>query len=897
MNGGSGKQRVLVIGLDAADRELIELWCGQGLLPNLSQMRADGAWGDLNTTADGFLDFHTKLIGDYNPDAEVEDQPDLICPGCESAFYLDDIAHYMQTNDFRPDYDGDQVIDTYTIGFATGPTANALLQKTADVGNGLFLAANSEDELAQGIIDALTDVIEKSQSFTAATVPASRTTADEYLYASVFLPSSKSPYWTGHLRAYEFTPDGEIHDRNGDCAVIDPVPGECFDGPFFTTAERPPFWDAGEEIPSPPTRDLWVSRLSGGVPGAAAFRHTTDTPAGPLAAADLGVVYPPSVPYTGSLALDAEQLTAEIIANVRGCEFGTGANGVPCTPRPWLLSDIFHSSPVLVGSPALYDTQPSYQAFSAARGHRDRVIYAGSNGGFLHGFHAGEWDPATVPPGYDGGTGRELFGFMPWLSRTQVKDLPNDTGSRDFYFVDGAISVADAWLYTNPTTAAKLANGSEWRTVLVGGLRQGGATYYALDISDPDAASCAAPATGSGYPCYLWEFPNETAPAAWSDYVGETWGDPIFTKIRVKVGADDNGGAGYERHVAVVTGGYHASGDPNDAAYDPTATEGRSIWILDVKTGEPIAAKRFDALGDCSDLDQETDANYDPLQPERDMCAAIPSAPAVYDLDFDGYADLILVGDLAGNLWKWVIDDIGEDRVNDGSGSLSQPSWPFRKFFRAPDYKDEHFKSFFYPPAATKKSGKLWIAIGSGERANLLFEGELAKPEDDNRFYAILDPDPYDALDPDLPVVTEADLLNVTANESCADVSAYQGYLFIGENGEKFVTNVDIFSYFVVAGSYLPGEALDPCAISGEARLYAFRVYCGEGFFTDGAGNPERSLTIGAGMPADPRVTITSDGGSQNRVVINKQGGDVENIEAPPIQGDGIGVFYWRELP
>lgn len=52
MNSGSGKQRVLVIGLDAADRELIELWCGQGLLPNLSQMRADGAWGNLNTTAD-----------------------------------------------------------------------------------------------------------------------------------------------------------------------------------------------------------------------------------------------------------------------------------------------------------------------------------------------------------------------------------------------------------------------------------------------------------------------------------------------------------------------------------------------------------------------------------------------------------------------------------------------------------------------------------------------------------------------------------------------------------------------------------------------------------------------------------------------------------------------------
>jgi predicted AlkP superfamily phosphohydrolase/phosphomutase len=46
------KSRVLVIGLDAADRELIEQWCGDGLLPNLSRIRAQGTWAALHTTAD-----------------------------------------------------------------------------------------------------------------------------------------------------------------------------------------------------------------------------------------------------------------------------------------------------------------------------------------------------------------------------------------------------------------------------------------------------------------------------------------------------------------------------------------------------------------------------------------------------------------------------------------------------------------------------------------------------------------------------------------------------------------------------------------------------------------------------------------------------------------------------
>ena len=54
-----------------------------------------------------------------------------------------------------------------------------------------------------------------------------------------------------------------------------------------------------------------------------------------------------------------------------------------------------------------------------------------------------------------------------------------------------------------------MADGSEWRTVLVGGMRQGGMTYFALDVTLPGATSCQAPATGDAYPCYLWEFPRE----------------------------------------------------------------------------------------------------------------------------------------------------------------------------------------------------------------------------------------------------------------------------------------------------------------------------------------------------------------------------------------------------
>src|SRR3972149_11269576 len=97
------------------------------------------------------------------------------------------------------------------------------------------------------------------------------------------------------------------------------------------------------------------------------------------------------------------------------------------------MGDIFHSTPVVVGAPALFVPEPSYQQFATNFSTRDRMIYAGTNDGWFHGWLAGVWDAAATPARYDDGTGEEIFGFMPWWSRTVVRDLPLDTGGRDQY--------------------------------------------------------------------------------------------------------------------------------------------------------------------------------------------------------------------------------------------------------------------------------------------------------------------------------------------------------------------------------------------------------------------------------------------------------------------------------
>lgn len=331
--------------------------------------------------------------------------------------------------------------------------------------------------------------------------------------------------------------------------------------------------------------------------------------------------------------------------------------------------------------------------------------------------------------------------------------------------------------------------------------------------------------------------------------------------------------------------------------------------MVDLKTGKLLGMKAFDATTTAGPFTDPTTVAYDPAHPERSMHYGLASTPGVYDLDFDGYADVVYVGDLGGNVWKWVIKPIGDDPAT-VPGSTAQPRWTFTRYFAAPSAVDgstgtRYWKSIFFAPSATLKNGVLWLAFGTGERMNLKFMG-VPGVDENNRFYAVTDLDPLEnAAPPVAATLTEASLLDLTASagSACTDVSAYRGFYFKGVDGEKFVTQSDIFFYYVFAASYTPTVAVDPCSSGGNSTLYSFKVYCGEGLFDkDGDGVSESTVSLGSGMPTDPKVTISSGGGgggsgpSPNRVIINKQDGELETEDAPPGFGDGIGQFYWREL-
>lgn len=185
--------------------------------------------------------------------------------------------------------------------------------------------------------------------------------------------------------------------------------------------------------------------------------------------------------------------------------------------RDGILGDIVGSKARPIGPPqALWSSSsnPGYAEFKAARASRPTVVYVGSNGGMLHAINGALTGT---------GAGNELFAYVPGVLYAGPTGTPAATGLQsrgnpDFthrYFVDSSPVVFD--LDFGRTVGG---SGTDWRSVLVGGLGKGGRAYYALDVTDP-AAMTSESAVASRV---LWEFTDPD--------LGYTYGEPIAMKTR-----------------------------------------------------------------------------------------------------------------------------------------------------------------------------------------------------------------------------------------------------------------------------------------------------------------------------------------------------------------------------
>jgi hypothetical protein len=157
--------------------------------------------------------------------------------------------------------------------------------------------------------------------------------------------------------------------------------------------------------------------------------------------------------------------------------------------------------------------------------HRDKVVFVGSNDGMVHAFLLAKWNSATNQQnwqdrpsdakfpldGEDGkpdprtnDIGRELWAYVPSNFLKSLNALASDKygtsavgGCVHRPMVDLSSQVYEVYIHDRWSAdgmGTGMSSERMWRSVLIGGERGGGDTYFALDVTDPHN------------PIVLWEY-------------------------------------------------------------------------------------------------------------------------------------------------------------------------------------------------------------------------------------------------------------------------------------------------------------------------------------------------------------------------------------------------------
>ena len=705
--------------------------------------------------------------------------------GTCSANCLDEISLYMNENDIHSGYDGKQNVATYTIGFELD---DDLLRRTAEGtdehsgGGGKYFVANDTTELESAIKQIFAELKDVSTTFVSPGVAVNtfnRLNHRDELYFSVFKPES-GPVWQGNLKRYRLGSDGVVYDKAGRPA-IDPDTG---------------FFKARNNNPSDPGAWSWWSDAIDGndiyLGGAAENLPDDDSDrrlftylgtSKNLADSSNAISYANASNITKDLlnfpsASDPEH---QLLINwIRDRDvFDENGNSDFSDARKAIM-DPLHSAPVVV-------------IYGGTDDDPDTTVYFGDNQGFIHAINASSGASGT----YTQGEGEEYFAFMPAeLLGNQKTFLENSQAVEHVYGMDGAITV---WSHDD-NDDNDLYDGNDF-VYLYAGMRRGGNSYYALDVSDRDS------------PEFLWQITGGPGGTSGFEELGQTWSKPVKTKVRM----------GYNtREVLIFGGGYDTNQDTSTTR--STDSIGRAVYIVDAETGEKLWSAGPSSFGD--------------------MKYSIPSNVKAIDLNGDKVADQVYVGDMGGQVWRFDIDNEHSSSSNlvvhggviaSLSGVAPEDN---RRFYHAPDVSILNDNGSF----------SLAIVVGSGwqahpldktveDRLYLLKSSDLYEPpknSDGNIEYLALteEDDLYDATDNHLGDVSG----NNSESQQEAAYKEYYGYvdgdgnvvppkegwyIRFARDGEKSLASTLTIDGQVYYTTYEPKPSSTGCTFSpGVPRLY-----------------------------------------------------------------------------
>jgi type IV pilus assembly protein PilY1 len=603
-------------------------------------------------------------------------------------------------------------IITDTIGGFSGAqaeTTKTKLENTAFAGGGSFASASSYDTVRDAFQNTAGAALESPSTFTAPAIAVSSYNSlqlSDNLFYAVFAPNN-SGAWAGNLKHYKISSKG-IVDKKGKVAVAD--------NGFFND-ESVSFWSTTDTVDGSDVRKGGAAEQFGNV--SARNIKIIDT-SGSLVQATTDSILSLS---NNLLGLNDLGLADAILNTTNDITYKLGiANWISGltpdgTSNRLEMEDAIHSRPIVIN----YSNNKS-------------IVFIGTNGGYLHAF--------------DTSNGREVFSLMPH------EVLPNALGYVDpsrtsvqnkIYGLDGAITY-----WHNDINLNGVVDGNDTVYLYVG-MRRGGHSYYAFNITNPDSPSLLWQKNGN----YLNN--NKNIPTVSDGYsrLGQTW-----SSLKPALVNWNNN----NKVVLFAGGGYDPAEDGSaNARFDHTT--GNTVYMIDAIDGTVL----WDAYNDVSGVSNE-------------MKSSFAGDVTPVDRNNDGYVDLLYAADTGGRLWRFdfrensntftggVIADINNSETNGVSEN--------RRFYVSPDVA---FIKTTSPSEVTlddettqvvnMKDSFILISIGSGYRAHPLSE------DVNDHFYLI-----KDMYGRDFPTsyttINVSDLAEWSSSDATDQVKSTNGWYF-----------------------------------------------------------------------------------------------------------------------
>ena len=738
-----------------------------------------------------------------------------------------ELASWLNNTDQSDLFEQDQFITVSTIAFnlQSGSSGQGYLQSIADAGGGTAYSAGTSEQLLAVFNEIASAVADVDASFTAPAASVNtfnRLSNSDQIYFSLFKPVVTSK-WDGNVKRFRLGLDnndeGEvaIRDRNGDLAIDDDT------GAISDSADS--FWpetdDTGAQVADAdgPTvaRGGVANQLS--LDNRRVYTWIGSSSSTILNSIDLtledqklsetnNALTEDVLGITEAMATAADPVAyrTELLQWARGVDVLDSDNDGSTTDIRRQMGDPMHSSPKVV----------NYQS-ALGSDDIDTVMYVGTNEGYLH--------------AVDTSNGEEKFAFVPNELLPNLDTFySNASGLSRPYGLDGPLTV---WRDDADDDGIIETGDGDSAYVFVG-MRRGGSSYYALDVTNPDVPKLA------------WTIKGGADGTTGFENMGQSWSrlSPVTMYIN---GASEN--------VLVFGGGYDTNQDAREdgeAAEQTADASGNAIYIVKAETGELL----WSGLGVRAD-----GATY-----FEDMDYGFNSAIRAIDINRDDYVDQLYAADAGGQIWRFDLT-----QLHDGSNDLVDGGI----IATISDSDDSDQRRFYNEPDVSliEDDGKQYLAvsIGSGWRANPLDEVV------NDRFYVIKQFSVYTA--PEVygrsagrtadSAIHQSDLINVTPTATPA-TNEYGWYLELEGDGEKVLSTALTFDNKVIFSTYLPGTTVDVCEPDiGSARAYVMDVTSGAPVFDldNSDGGSTDSLTVGdrgvdlagEGPGADPSLLISED--------------------------------------